>query len=101
MAGSAPETGRRTLKHEDLRLERRLAPRRNTAIPAQIAFGAGRARRACVIRNLSDTGARLEVNTVVGIPNSFDLLVEGHRRQPCRVVWRALKEIGVQFVPTE
>ena len=33
-----------------------------------------------------------------GIPQAFDLLVPSHRTQTCRVAWRALKEMGVQFV---
>ena len=80
-----------------MRLERRLSPRRNTAISAEIVFANGRSRRACVIRNISDTGAKLEVASVKDIPNTFDLLSPGHHPQPCRIVWRALKEIGVNF----
>jgi hypothetical protein len=81
----------------NLRLERRLAPRRNTNIEATIAFGGGRSVRPCIVRNVSDTGAKLEVATVTGIPNTFDLLVPGHRPQHCRVAWRALKEMGVTY----
>lgn len=81
--------------------EKRLTPRRNTMIPARIAFGGVHRSRDCIIRNLSDGGAKLEVATVVGIPDRFDLVVEGHRPQPCKVAWRALKELGVQFVLTE
>jgi hypothetical protein len=81
----------------DLRLEKRLSPRRNTMIIATLVFDSGRARIDCVIRNLSDGGAKLEVSTVKGIPQSFDLLVPGHRPHHCRVAWRALRELGVEF----
>ncbi|MDO8361022.1 MAG: PilZ domain-containing protein [Devosia sp.] len=81
----------------DLRLEKRLAPRRHTMIFATIVFDSGRTRVDCVIRNLSDGGARLEVATVKNIPQSFDLLVPRHRPHHCRVAWRALKELGVEF----
>lgn len=80
-----------------LLLERRIAPRRNTAIDATIA--AGFSSFSCVVRNVSETGAKLEVAKVTGIPDRFDLIVPGHRPQPCRVVWRALKEIGVEYQP--
>jgi len=83
----------------DLRLERRLAPRRNTSIEAVIAYRGGAPLRRCIIRNVSETGAKLEVAPVAGIPDLFDLLVAGHRPQPCKIVWRALKEIGVQYLP--
>ena len=78
-----------------LKLERRIAPRRNTAIEAAITFG--HARMACIIRNVSDTGAKLEVARVAGIPDVVLLHAPGHRPQTCRVVWRALKELGVEY----
>ncbi len=81
------------------RRENRLQPRRHTMIVATIVYDGGRMRLDCVIRNLSDGGAKLEFATVRGIPQSFDLLVPGHRPQHCRVAWRALKELGVQFMP--
>lgn len=52
---------------------------------------------SCIVRNVSDSGAKLEVARVNSIPDQFDLVVPGHRPQPCRVIWRALKEIGVQY----
>lgn len=88
----------REFAHLDLRLEKRLAPRRNTAIRAQIVFNGGRGKSDCIIRNLSDSGAKLEVATVGNIPQTFDLIAPGHRPHPCRVVWRALRELGVVFL---
>ena len=81
------------------RRENRLQPRRNTLIVATAVFDNGRTRLDCLIRNLSEGGAKLEFATVRGIPQSFDLLVPGHRPHHCRVAWRALKELGVQFLP--
>lgn len=51
----------------------------------------------CVIRNLSDTGAKIEVSSVARVPRTFDLVVDRVRPQSCVVVWRAVKELGVQF----
>lgn len=82
----------------DLRLEKRLAPRRNTTIRALIVFNGGRGKTDCVIRNLSESGAKLEVASVGSIPQTFDLIAPSHRPHPCRVVWRALRELGVQFL---
>ena len=67
-------------------------------IVATIVFDGGRTRLDCVIRDLSDGGAKLQVATVKGIPQSFDLIVPRHRPHHCRVAWRALKEMGVQFI---
>lgn len=76
--------------------EHRLVPRRNVAIPATIVFSGGRRRLPCIIRNVSDGGAKVEVMMVSDIPLTFDLLRNGHL-VPCRVVWRALKELGIAF----
>jgi hypothetical protein len=78
-------------------MEKRLAPRRNTMIEAQIVYHGGRKRMDCIIRNLSETGAKIEVPTVIGMPDSFDLIANRYRPHGCRVVWRALREIGVEF----
>ena len=93
--------GERATHRMNLRLERRISPRRNTSTPAEIVFSGGRAVRPCIVRNTSETGAKLEVSAVRDIPNTFDLRIPGHRAQSCRVVWRALKEIGVAFVGAE
>jgi hypothetical protein len=68
-------------------------------IPAEIVFAGGRTRIECVIRNLSDGGAKLEVRGVpiAKIPQTFDLIAPNHRPHPCRVAWRTLREVGVAF----
>ena len=66
-----------------MRLEKRLAPRRNTMIESTIVFNGGR--------------TQLEGASVSKVPTPFDLIAPGHRPHACRVVWRALKELGVQF----
>jgi hypothetical protein len=60
----------------------------------RIHFGGGSID--CRVRNLSETGAALDVTSPLGIPTEFMLLTEGERRS-CRVVWRKEKRIGVTF----
>lgn len=62
---------------------------------ARIAFGRGQVD--CIIRNVSETGAKLEVQGVGKIPNTFVLIAPGHENHSCRVVWRSLREMGVAF----
>lgn len=64
-----------------------------------MTFGGGGI--SCVVRNVSDAGAALDVASPLGIPDEFDLLVEadGSRRH-CRVVWRTERRIGVSFSPS-
>jgi hypothetical protein len=52
----------------------------------------------CVIRDLSITGAALEVPNHTGIPAKFTLVVPGDGlRLPCTVVRRGGYRIGVSF----
>ncbi len=52
----------------------------------------------CTVRNISETGACLQVASPLGIPESFNLILNGEPApKPCRVVWRKEKQIGVEF----
>ena len=53
----------------------------------------------CVVRNISATGAALEVESHSGIPPTFDLIISGKFSEHCRVLWRKDKRIGVIFEP--
>ena len=50
----------------------------------------------CTIRNVSDAGACLQVQSVLGIPESFDLLMDAIKRS-CNVKWRSANRMGVAF----
>ena len=50
----------------------------------------------CTVRNVSETGAALQVSTTVGIPQNFIVIMDGVRRH-CRVQWRTDTKIGVMF----
>ena len=77
--------------------EHRTTQRRPTLKGGHIVFNAGRSTIDCTVRNLSRDGAKLQVASAVGIPDNFDLLLANTTRQPCRVAWRKVKEIGVVF----
>ena len=52
----------------------------------------------CMIRNISSTGALLEMGSRVALPNKFVLAVlSNHTRRHCRVVWRDRNRLGVAF----
>ena len=63
--------------------------RKTTLKGARIAFNAGRSTFSCTVRNMSSKGAKLQVASVIGIPETFDLLLGDGSRKPCRVVWRS------------
>jgi hypothetical protein len=75
----------------------RIAPRHRVLKAGTIEFGGGGID--CTVRNVSDTGAALEVTSPVGIPERFTLVVpQDNIAKPCRVMWRKEKRIGVAFV---
>ncbi|MGD0147807.1 MAG: PilZ domain-containing protein [Xanthobacteraceae bacterium] len=65
--------------------------------PGTISFSRG-GGIDCTVRNLSGTGACLDVASPFGIPDEFILMIRGdHYQHPCRVVWRSEKRIGIAF----
>ena len=79
-------------------MDKRAAPRLRTFKGGSIQFGLD-AAIDCIIKNMSATGAALEVKSPVGIPNDFTLLIKPEFvKRNCRVAWRSAKRIGVLFV---
>lgn len=76
--------------------EHRISPRRRVLKTGQIAFSDKVPKLECTVRNLSDTGALLQISTTVGMPASFGLFVDGVRHS-CQVVWRTETRLGVAF----
>jgi hypothetical protein len=77
-------------------VETRAAPRYRVIEPAQIEYGGDKI--TCTVRDLSTTGAALEVFDPSGIPAKFTLVVpEDELKLPCRVVRRTGFRIAVAF----
>ncbi|AUD00202.1 pilus assembly protein PilZ [Bradyrhizobium sp. UASWS1016] len=76
--------------------DKRTASRHRVFKAGKIAFDGGVID--CTVRNLSKTGAALEVESPVGIPHKFTVVIESDRiRRGCHVVWRKERRIGVMF----
>ena len=74
----------------------RTAPRRRVLKAGSIQFGGGAID--CTVRNVSETGAALEVVTPLFIPDRFTLAVQADQlKRRCRIVWRKQGRIGVSF----
>lgn len=53
---------------------------------------------SCMVQNLSETGAALDVPSSIGIPEHFILtMIEQGDAVRCRSVWRTARQIGVVF----
>ncbi len=77
--------------------ERRNKARRRALKSAQIAFKGHGVTIDCTVRNLSDRGACLIVESPIGIPDTFDLVLDRVSFRDCRVTWRRATQIGVEF----
>lgn len=76
--------------------DHRTAPRRRMFKAGTIESGGGGID--CTVRNLSETGAQLEVISPLYIPDRFTLYIHSDDfKRRCHVVWRREKRIGVEF----
>jgi PilZ domain len=79
-------------------MERRRRPRARTLKSARILFNQHHSVIDCTVRNLSPVGACLSVESVLGIPDTFDVMFDADKSvRPCRLVWHKEKQIGVEF----
>jgi hypothetical protein len=76
-------------------VERRQAPRRPTTGSASIAFNRQYVR-LCTVRDISNTGACLQLVTRASVPDTFDLVRDGESHS-CQVTWRSMDRLGVRF----
>ena len=76
--------------------EQRGSRRAKVLKSAKMSFGGGAV--SCSVRNLTEAGALLDVESPLGIPLEFNLVIpsDGMSR-PCRVIWRSGNRIGVWF----
>ena len=76
--------------------EGRAAPRRKVLKTATIEFGG--IEMNCVVRNISETGAAIEVASPQMCPFAFVLAIPSdNSTRHCRVVWRRGQRLGVRF----
>jgi hypothetical protein len=53
----------------------------------------------CIVRNMSEGGAALEIASPIGIPDEFALYFKPDMvKRNCHVTWRKAERIGVRFV---
>lgn len=78
--------------------ERRTASRHRSLKGGTLRFNKGFSAAECVVRNMSDTGARLSFGDTAAVPNHFDLKISGDDGfRPATVRWRTMKDMGVAF----
>lgn len=78
--------------------DQRKAPRRPMRYSAWIAI-APKKMHGCLLSDISETGARIEIDDSKIVPDRFPLFLtkNGTARRVCTVVWRKPKQLGVTF----
>lgn len=79
-----------------LQADRRGKHRKQTFKFGIITCSANR-RILSVVKNISETGALVEVDNALEIPDEFTLAIESECARVCHVVWKTAKEIAVNF----
>ena len=76
--------------------DKRRATRRDIKRAARMSFG--KKSLVCTVRNVSASGASIQVADVAAIPDSFRLVMEMETAaRRCVVVWRKTTQVGVKF----
>jgi hypothetical protein len=95
--------GRERSAPERLRMramsEHRIHPRIRSLIGGRIEFNNRQSTMDCIIRELSEGGAKLEISQSITLPEEFDLLIpKRNQSHHVRICWRHEDFIGVEFV---
>jgi hypothetical protein len=80
--------------------EHRRSKRQSLDYHAQINAIGGDGPLDCLIKDVSETGARVATDSPDQLPDEFILRLtkDGATRRLCKVVWRTEREAGVSFV---
>jgi hypothetical protein len=77
-------------------MERRAIPRKPVLMSGVIKFAGSTIN--CLIRNMTISGAALDVTNPHDIPERFNLVFKADGTDiPCHVIWRREERIGVAF----
>jgi hypothetical protein len=78
-------------------MTQRKAGRRRVLKAGTIILGRD-AKISCTIRNLSEFGACLVLQSTLAIPTTFLLSVSGEPARLCKAMWRTNERIGIRFL---
>jgi hypothetical protein len=77
---------------------RRITDRRKTLKSAKIVFNKKQSVIDCFVRDVSSTGAKLQVADLLAIPRNFTLMLNDGSSHDCERVRAHGQEIGVRFL---
>ena len=89
-----------SLADQRAKAEARATPRRRTLVRATIHTSDFDQGRPCRVRDISEGGARLEVDGAADLPERFLLTIDaGNGPALVEVAWRGESVVGVAFLP--
>jgi hypothetical protein len=79
-------------------INHRRSPRLRALLGATITFNNGSSTVDCLIRDISESGARLAVPEAVTLPAAFELFIpRKNKKRPVEMLWRRADVVGVSF----
>jgi PAS domain-containing protein len=82
--------------------EQKSTSRGRTFLAGKVISNYGQSSIDCIVRRMSDVGAIIEVENVLGIPEHLHLLIPGEGPpQPCKRAWQSDKQVGLVFEAAE
>jgi PilZ domain len=83
-------------------MERRANSRHKSFLQGRVYFNSRRSSVDCLVREISDNGARLKFSTAVVTPDVIELHIPSKDETfRAKLIWRVGDEVGVSFGPEE
>jgi hypothetical protein len=73
------------------------APRRRVLKAAQLVYDGGRTVVECMIRDISDTGAKIDTEVALALPGTFAIVLPDGVKRPASIVWKKANLLGIHF----
>jgi|APCry1669189241_1035207.scaffolds.fasta_scaffold31231_3 septum formation topological specificity factor MinE len=71
-------------------------------LAAEVSFAKGAFKESCILREVSDTGAKMVVPKTMALPSTFELKIPKRPHVKGGVIrWRNGDEIGIEFLSSE
>lgn len=82
--------------------ERRSVPRNRTYLAAKVTYNNQSSTLDCLVRNMSQKGAKISFSATALIPAEFDVLIaQKDESRRARIVWRKDLQAGIVFLQSE
>lgn len=78
-------------------MEHRIIARARRLKEGRIMFNAKKSVMSCLVRDVTEAGARLRTGEPYLVPEFFDFAMVGEKTRAARKVWHTTTEMGISF----